>query len=750
MNTKIIKFDINKNLYDTLIAKQGDTKSRFLLFNLLDGSIPFSLENRSVRVYAIKPDGTEVFNDLIITDAAKGYCILELTTQMLAVAGTVKLELMVIEGEKKLTSNIFYMDVKKSINSEKAVVSTNEFGTLLTALASLDEYDNYKNEIKNARGGQVNLKTRLDNFGEQLDNNMNKTNTFINVLEFSKSGMNFSAIFQECINYCKDNKLTRIVFPNSKSFEINKTIIIPNEIEEIDFNGCTIIPSTNGTFTNNFMFSYNGNEAVTDSSSWLDYKALKLKNLILFNEHGVENIKGIFSGAKLQVENIESKYMYGTVKYSLKYIDQNFIKNVIVWNHIGDDFAIDVKSHSDIIAKGDNFNIENIEIGYLDNPNSCSNNFVRIKGGNNVTLNKVIGGTHCFEDCFVDINRTHIEWGVMKFANACFSIKNSYFQHNELEKHPYCIAILSKNGKSNPCSLENVYFSYDYWSNIKYERKINPEIVISEDFSSPIHIKNICCGSYEFNGTKHSARIGLIDNTMTITKNEIDYCNLISNDSVINSKGLISLVDNKHTIPSNDFVTVEKKKVKNSTDTIENGVVKEHFTTWKEETAKYTYHISFVNCVSQRIGIKNTQTFDVNMTKDEENSVVIKIKDSELQNVKNGYLIIVRLMNDTQWRSIITVPIKDVGCEFVDDGFFIGFTPWYGISQEDISYDWNNFYNTKIDVNGKVTTYGHDKPTHGYWNKFDEVVCTDDTKNVEKFICTESGSPGLWKSILLT
>ena len=173
MNTKIIKLDINKNLYDILVAKQGDTKSRFLLFNLLDGSIPFSLENRSVRVYAIKPDGTEVFNDLIITDAAKGYCILELTTQMLAVAGTVKLELMVIEGEKKLTSNIFYMDVKKSINSEKAVVSTNEFGALLTALSSLNEYDNYKNEIKNARGGQVNLKTRLDNFDEQLDNKTN-------------------------------------------------------------------------------------------------------------------------------------------------------------------------------------------------------------------------------------------------------------------------------------------------------------------------------------------------------------------------------------------------------------------------------------------------------------------------------------------------------------------------------------------------------------------------------------------------
>lgn len=181
MNTKIIKFDINKNLYNTLIAKQGDTKSRFLLFNLLDGSIPFSLENRSVRVYAVKPDRTEVFNDLIITDAAKGYCILELTTQILAVAGTVKLELMVIEEDKKLTSSIFYMDVKASINSEKAVVSTNEFGALLTALSSLNEYDNYKKEIAAARDGEANLLTKVKKIDEHLEHKANDTD--LKVLE---------------------------------------------------------------------------------------------------------------------------------------------------------------------------------------------------------------------------------------------------------------------------------------------------------------------------------------------------------------------------------------------------------------------------------------------------------------------------------------------------------------------------------------------------------------------------------------
>lgn len=185
MNTKIIKLDINKNLYDTLTAKQGDTQSRFLLFQLLDGAIPFSLENRSVKVFATKPDGKEVFNDLIINDRVKGYCTLELTNQMLAVPGLLKLELMVIEGDKKLTTNVFYMDVKKSINSENAIVSTNEFSALLNGLASLNEYDNYKNEIAAARDGEVNLLTKVKKIDEQLDD---MTTEFIDVKKFGVIG----------------------------------------------------------------------------------------------------------------------------------------------------------------------------------------------------------------------------------------------------------------------------------------------------------------------------------------------------------------------------------------------------------------------------------------------------------------------------------------------------------------------------------------------------------------------------------
>lgn len=165
MNTKIIKFDLNRyKLYDKIKAKQGDTKSRFLLFQLLDGAFAFPLENRSVRAYMIKPDGKEVFNDLIINNKNTGHCTLELTNQVLAVEGIVKIELMIIDGDKKLTSSIFELEVEKSINKENSIVSTNEFGALLNGLASLNEYDNYKNELKEARGGKSNLNKRLESF----------------------------------------------------------------------------------------------------------------------------------------------------------------------------------------------------------------------------------------------------------------------------------------------------------------------------------------------------------------------------------------------------------------------------------------------------------------------------------------------------------------------------------------------------------------------------------------------------------
>ncbi|MBS4957968.1 MAG: BppU family phage baseplate upper protein [Clostridium sp.] len=198
MNTKTIKFDLNKyKLYEKIKAKQGDTKSRFLLFQLLDGSIPFNLKNRSVRAYMVKPDGREIFNDLIVNNYNLGYCTLELTNQVLAVPGTVKIELMVTEEEKKLTSSVFELEVVKSINSEKSIVSTNEFTALLNGLAALSEYDNYKNAVKEMEINKADKAKVEEKFGEvyeQLDTKTTEINKFkdsLNTGDLTFKGCNF-------------------------------------------------------------------------------------------------------------------------------------------------------------------------------------------------------------------------------------------------------------------------------------------------------------------------------------------------------------------------------------------------------------------------------------------------------------------------------------------------------------------------------------------------------------------------------
>lgn len=180
MNTKIIKLDINRRLYDKIVAKQDDTGSRFLLFQLLDGAVPFNLTDRSVRVYGVKPDGAVIFNDLTVTHSATGFCLLELTNQMLAIAGTVKLELMITEGDKKLTSIPFEMEVIKKINSNDAVESSNEFRALLNALKEIDDWNK---EFADKSGKLEELYTpRLNELGSQLDNITNLNLSFINVL----------------------------------------------------------------------------------------------------------------------------------------------------------------------------------------------------------------------------------------------------------------------------------------------------------------------------------------------------------------------------------------------------------------------------------------------------------------------------------------------------------------------------------------------------------------------------------------
>lgn len=226
MNTKIIKLDINNKMYETITAKQGDTESRFLLFHLFDASLPFDLTEKSVRVYGIKPDGTKIFNDLVINDVKKGYCTLKLTNQMLAIAGLVKLELVIYSGNKKLSSIPFMLNVISSLNSDDAVVSTNEFTSLMNGLAALSEYDIYKSNAKQVPG----IKEEVSNLSSQLDTKARELNNKIN--EVAEKGTTVEVV----TNTTKTVIEEKINDGTIANMTIKKNSITVDKLQFIDIN----------------------------------------------------------------------------------------------------------------------------------------------------------------------------------------------------------------------------------------------------------------------------------------------------------------------------------------------------------------------------------------------------------------------------------------------------------------------------------------------------------------------------------
>lgn len=132
--------DINKEITDIVTAKQNDTLSRYLDITLVDGGVPIDLTGHEVRFYARKADGNVIYNTAQLTDATKGRCQIELTSQALAVAQDLSCELTIYKDNKEiLSTKAFVIHVDKTLRNDEAVESSNEYGALVVLYQNLHE-----------------------------------------------------------------------------------------------------------------------------------------------------------------------------------------------------------------------------------------------------------------------------------------------------------------------------------------------------------------------------------------------------------------------------------------------------------------------------------------------------------------------------------------------------------------------------------------------------------------------------------
>ena len=135
---KIIRLRIQNSTFCRRIrVVQGDTGRifRFILEDItLDGS-------EQARVYAKKPDGTEVYNDCEVVSPNE--VLMESDSgQIFAATGVVQAEIQISKSGKTITTYTFEFDVEKSLTRAGAIQSSSEYGALETAIAKAEGFYN--------------------------------------------------------------------------------------------------------------------------------------------------------------------------------------------------------------------------------------------------------------------------------------------------------------------------------------------------------------------------------------------------------------------------------------------------------------------------------------------------------------------------------------------------------------------------------------------------------------------------------
>lgn len=133
----IYRVDFSHPFFTQILVKQKDT-SRVLDFQLLDNGKIMDLTGKSVIGYLRKPDGHQVMSTFDIVGEKSGIVSIQFTNQMLAVAGTGVLEIVVYDTDnKEISSMLINITIEESIRNGDEIESTNEFTALSDAIAKM-------------------------------------------------------------------------------------------------------------------------------------------------------------------------------------------------------------------------------------------------------------------------------------------------------------------------------------------------------------------------------------------------------------------------------------------------------------------------------------------------------------------------------------------------------------------------------------------------------------------------------------
>lgn len=189
-----LEIDVNKKPNSIGIRPvQGDTQSRYLDVSLYENGAAIDLTGEQVRIHFEKEDGTVLFDQGEITDAAAGRCQFALTNAVLSDAGVVKVQISVWDkGGEILSTELFTILVTESIRNDAAVESENEFGVLVVLFQEIQNALDLMQHIADTFGepGEKAAEYGVDSFWGILEELAGRTDVDAVLRKYIKAVLN--------------------------------------------------------------------------------------------------------------------------------------------------------------------------------------------------------------------------------------------------------------------------------------------------------------------------------------------------------------------------------------------------------------------------------------------------------------------------------------------------------------------------------------------------------------------------------
>ncbi|AGK95640.1 BppU family phage baseplate upper protein [Clostridium pasteurianum] len=163
-------FDLkgNNSKIDNIKCTVGDTNAYQLNVSIIIDKDAANLTGHTAKITFTKADKTKVFDDMIIDDAVNGKMYVIFKSQVIAFAGRVDADIEIYDSSNgRLTTGSFAFMVGTGQLDDTAIVSTNQFTALDTALAEVTDFVNTKTELQNARQGKASLLVNLQDKDSQ-------------------------------------------------------------------------------------------------------------------------------------------------------------------------------------------------------------------------------------------------------------------------------------------------------------------------------------------------------------------------------------------------------------------------------------------------------------------------------------------------------------------------------------------------------------------------------------------------------